>query len=382
MSETTEAMRLKNPRSVLYPQALSKRSGEETVASSTVSSDEQSVMNLTDIQFTSEIFEHLHLDDEASRHSRNPSSNENLELDEVLEAYYDEKYCASRRKSIHDRLYQEGQVQAMKKTLAAQRKKEADLNVETPKLNLSTRSYTPLRRRAEDGEKAHERLYKMGIQKRKQAIVDEAKIEAYHLKHSPKPKQRDSSKVVSRLYGKSQTYQQEGKKIRQQIAEKLKSKGPTQTRSISVSRAQAIYNRGLQFKAEREKKIEAMANAPHKSSFPKMRTQTPNRRERFFEAREDDSSYTSARSRSSSVNRARSSSVSRNSMAHRSTSGIRSTSRSSGSRDTGRSLTPSRSRERSQTPSRRISSNSVSTPGTSTTPRLPRSFKLKREFSR
>jgi hypothetical protein len=368
MTETREGTRGQTFRSELYPEKVQSkrgRSGEETIG-------------LTDVQIPSKRVEHLHLGDEKSIRSVFSSFSEKIEVDEVLEAYYEEKYCASRRESIHDRLYQEGQAQAIKRSLLAQRKKQAELYATPPKLNLSTRSYTPLKQREKNGEKAHERLYKMGIQKKKQAIIEEAKMAAYHLNHSPKPKHHDASKVVSRLYAKSQNYQQEGKRIRQQIAQKLNGKVPDQVRSISVSRAQAIYDRGLQFKADREKKIEVMANTPHKSSFPKMRTQTPNRRERFFEAREDDSSCTSARSRSSSVNMARSSSVSRNRRPQTSTSRIRSQPSTSNSTF----LPPSRSRERSRTPSRRVSSTSVTIPVTSTTPRLPRSFKLKREVSR
>ena len=360
-------------------------SGEETATTtSDYSSLEQSrVMGMTDIQITSEMLEYLELDDEKSRFSSFPSYSEKIELDEILDDYYEEKYYASKRSSIHDRLYQEGQVQAMKRALAVRKKKEAEMQVEPPKLNMATRSYTPLRQREVTGENTHERLYKLSLRKKRQAIVDEAKMEAYNVKLSPKLKPRDTSKVVARLYAKSQIYQDEGKKKREQIAKKLGSRDPTPNRKISISKGTNIYERGLQFKANRDKKIEEIANAPRKSTFPKMRTPTPSRRERFYEAR-DDGSYTSARSRSSSVSRSRpSSAASRNASSQTPTRYVRSQTPTGRSRATSssRSLTPSTARERSQTPSRRVSSKSNVTPASSSTPRLPRSFKLNREVS-
>jgi hypothetical protein len=374
-------------RSDLYPEVEKQpaiNSGEETA---TITSDHSSllgqrVMSMTDIQITSDKLEYLDLDDEKSRVSSFPACSEKLELDDILDDYYEEKYSASRRSSIHDRLYQEGQLQAMKRALVVRKKKEAELQVEPPKLNMATRSYTPLKQRGETGEKTHERLYKLSLRKKRQAIVDEAKMEAYNVKLSPKPIPRDTSEVVSRLYAKSQNYQDEGKKKREQIAKKL-SRDPTPIRKISISNGTKIYERGLQFKAERVKKIEEIWNAPRKSTFPQIRTPTPSRRERFYEAR-DDEGYTSARSRSSSVSRSRpSSAASRNTSSQTPTRYVRSQTPTGRGRatSTSRSQTPSTARERSQTPSRRVSSKSDVTPVSKSTPRLPRSFKLNREAS-
>jgi hypothetical protein len=304
------------------------------------------------------------------------------ELDQILDEYYSEKNShepisiarsSSGSSSIHDRLYKDGQVLAMRRVIAAQRKKESEKQVKPPKLHLATRTYTP---RSERGDqKTHERLYNIGLTKKKQMIEDEAKMEAYNLKHTPKLPVPGGSKVGSRLYAKSKTYREEGKQKRETIAKKL-TRDPTPTRSISVSRAQGLYDRGLSFVENRDKKIDAILNAPRESTFPKMRTQTPNRRERFFEARDSDSvtgrSQTpTARSRSRTPT-ARSSSVTP-SRRDREPSQTRTRGRAA-------SQTPSRNRNRSQTPTRRTSSQSnasfASPTKGGTTPKLPRSFKV------
>jgi hypothetical protein len=290
---------------------------------------------------------------------RNRSAHE--ELDRILDGYYHETSprqtinpCTT---TIHDRLYKEGQHSAMKRALVHQQKLEAEKYVEPPKLQMATRSYTPIRQR-DSNEKAHERLYNMRVDKKKQSIVEEAKEVAYYVKHTPKPKPIDQ-KTITRLYEKSKSYREEGKQRREKIEKKInRRRDVTPSRSISVSRGQMIYERGLAFNANREQKIERIKNAPRESSFPKMRTQTPNRRECFYDNR-DDQSRKSSVSSSGSQFRTRSSSRGRSSSVTRS-----------------RSQTPSRAR--SQTPNRRLSAqsnHSRTTPVNANVPKLPRSFK-------
>ena len=379
---------------------------------------QQQLLDLTAMRISSDMITYLD-----ARHGSDPDhskySNVNnghphqKELDQVLEGYYQEKTRnAARRKSystIHDRLYRDGQTSAMRKAYAHQQKVEADKKVVPPKLKLATRSYTPLKER-DRSVNAHERLYNIGVTRKKKAIEEEAKNDAYLMKNLPKHKpSTDGGKVVSRLYDKSKNYREDGKKKRQEIAKRLKGRDPTPTRSISVARAQKIYERGQAFNATRDKKIEEIKNAPRISSFPKMRTQTPSRRETFYDARDDQSmssnrtrgsyvrSQTPNRSRSQTPNRARSQTPSRVKIYVRQQTPIRSrTSTSSSSRQStpirsrtstsssSRQSTPSRtrsrtpSRSRSQTPNRRVSGESSRpqpTPSRENVPKLPPRFK-------
>lgn len=289
------------------------------------------------------------------------------ELLELMQRFYRIKQPVSTKTSIHERLYLKGEISATKKAKAFQLKRQEEMQITPPKLELSTRSYTPLRERTMSTEKAHDRLYKSELQKKKQAILESAKMEAYNVKHSPRPNAIDPSKSASRLYSRSLKYVEEGKKIRQEIEKKLQGRDPTPSRSISVSRAQELYERGLQFKANRDKKIQEMINAPRESSFPKMRTQISRTRGRLHESHDG-----SSRSRSSSTNRTgRSASASRRSV---------------------RSQTPTRYRsqslsdmkvDRSLTPCRRVSDKSLLSTSTSDhrSPRIPRSFRINRSDS-
>ena len=313
----------------------------------------------TDDNMTQSVRLRSPVDPDVARYLREKvrSSSSSEPVDEVMKRFHAKHKNPPRNKpsSVHDRLYKEGQYLAMKKAHVAKQKEEADKIVEPPKLQLATRSYTPVRRRGP--ETTHERLYRLGTQRKKEAISEEAMFHAYHAKHiqsSPKPAARDEKKMVSRLYKRSESFQKEGRKKREQIAKKMAPRDHTPSRSISVKRGQTIYERGLAFKANRQKKIEDTLNSPRESTFPKMRTQTPSRRECFFEARGDGDSVCSSRSRISTQSRV--------------------------VRRTRRSQTPSRNRERSQTPSRRLSSQprySSTTPSKGATPKLPpRTFNI------
>jgi hypothetical protein len=284
------------------------------------------------------------------------------EILELMENFYRiKKPSATTRESIHERLYLKGEISATRRAKAFQLKKQEEMQVVPPKLELSTRSYTPLRERAVSLEKTHDRLYKSELEKKKRAILEEAKIEAYNLKHSTKQNTIDPSQSGSRLYSRSLKYVEEGKKIRREIEKKLQGRDPTPSRSISVSRAQEIYERGLQFKANREKKIQEMINAPRESSFPKMRTQTSRTRGRLQESHED------SRIR-------RSISTSRRSVRSQTPTRYRSQSLSD---------IHSRRVDRSMTPSRRVSHRSLHSTSTSDnkSPMIPRPFKINRSDS-
>lgn len=283
------------------------------------------------------------------------------EILELMEKFYRIKQpSATTKESIHERLYMKGEISATRRAKAFQLKKQEEMQVVPPKLELSTRSYTPLRERAVSSEKTHDRLYKSELEKKKRAILEEAKIEAYNLKHSTKQNTIDPSQSGSRLYSRSLKYVEEGKKIRREIEKKLQGRDPTPSRSISVSRAQEIYERGLQFKANRERKIQEMINAPRESSFPKMRTQTSRTRGRLQESHED------SRTRSISTSRRR----------------VRS---QTPTRYRSQSLSDINSRrvDRSMTPSRRVSDRSLHSTSTSDnkSPRIPRPFNINRSDS-
>ena len=338
----------------------------------TVTKDEETATTFSDLSINSSIQQ------ETSRRTMSESPGEvqgydHEELNRLLDGYYKDRspkrVMNPSAANIHDRLYKEGQHTAMKRAYAHRQKLEAEKYVEPPKLQLATRSYTPLKER--DGQKTHERLYKLGVNKKKQAIQEEAKEQAYYAKHAPKPKIVDKE-TIKRLYEKSRSYREEGKQRRQKIAKKISRKRDvTPSRSISVTRGAQLYERGLAFTANRDRKIEEIKNAPRESSFPKMRTQTPNRRDLFFEAR-DEPTPSSRSQRSNTPSRMRSQTPTRT--------------RSNSARRTTRSQTPTRSRSqtpsrsRSQTPNRRLSAQSnysrTNTPISVAAPKLPRSFKI------
>lgn len=240
---------------------------------------------------------------------------------------------------------------------------------------------------------AHERLYKMNEYYVKKKLLDQRhRYEKAIPKPRPDSRGRDAS---TRLYKESMTMQQEGKLMRKKIEDKFRARAPTPTRSISLKKARGIYERGQTAVREKELKIQMLRNAPRKSSFPKMRTQTPTRnRERYYESREGEGEGTSTRSssraqsRSQTPSRARYSSPNtnrvRNQTPSRSRPGdeLKKSNQRSQSRNQTRSRTSSRQRERSQTPSRRMSQSRVPTLSApkikvgSPEPKLPPSFKI------
>jgi len=321
--------------------------------------------------------------------------NKMNDIDLVLDKYRSE--MRSKRKSlvspssgIHERLYEDGRVKDLQKMLAAERKKREEEDVPPPQLQIATRSYTPIRQ-AHSSVPTHERLYKMNEHAHMKLLEQRrAKMENLFPKSRPDSRGRDAS---TRLYKESKTMQEEGKLMRKKIEDKLRARAPTPTRSITLEKANRIYERGQTAAREKELKIEMLRNAPRKSSFPKMRTQTPTRnRERYYESREGDGTSTRssscapscsrtpsrARYSSPSTNRARNQTFSRS----RPGDDLEKSIQRSQSRNQTRSRTSSRQRERSQTPSRRMSQSRASSSSASKIkvgspqPKLPPSFKI------
>ncbi|GFH49036.1 predicted protein [Chaetoceros tenuissimus] len=267
------------------------------------------------------------------------------ELEEVMNEYYVEKET----NKVHNRLYERGMALAERRALAAKMKKDADEYVEEPKLELATRSYKGNRLQYSVGDNAHERLYNNAAWKKKQAIEEEAMMDVHHMSTTaPKTSLTNAVKSSSRLYGRSKTKQEEGKRLRNEIAKKLNRPAPKPSKKISISDAQNIYQRGIMFKSNSKKKIEAVINAPRESKFPKMRTLTPNRRDQFRDVQSSgyarvSRSDSNLSRRSETPSRRRSETPSRTCYATPSSGRATSTNRTS-SRSAGRSQTPTQSR--------------------------------------
>lgn len=274
------------------------------------------------------------------------------ELEEVMNEYYVEKET----NKVHNRLYERGMALAERRALAAKMKKDADEYVEEPKLELATRSYKGNRLQYSVGDNAHERLYNNAAWKKKQAIEEEAMMDVHHMSTTtPKTSLTNAVKSSSRLYGRSKMKQEEGKRLRNEIAKKLNRPAPKPSKKISVSDAQNIYQRGIVFKSNSKKKIEAVINAPRESKFPKMRTQTPNRRDQFRDVQSSgygrvSRSDSNLSRRSETPSRRRSETPSRTRYATPSSGRATSTNRTS-SRSAGRSQTPTQ-RRYANTPSK------------------------------
>ena len=82
------------------------------------------------------------------------------------------------------------------------------------------------------------------IQRKKEAAADAAKNVS-----------GSSKKVISRLYHRSKSMQEEGKAKRKMVEQKLSPRAQTPSRKISLERATDVYHRGMAYKAEKEKRL-------------------------------------------------------------------------------------------------------------------------------
>lgn len=220
----------------------------------------------------------------------------NEELEEILKEHYKIKHSSSpihfrddsssylqneHRDSIDvcEKLYRDGLKKQKQRAMDVRAKIDQENHVEAPKLHLATnRSYTPMRTRP-SLENVHDHLYSLSRQKQMENVKKkEEEMQAIENRMkgamiSPKQKQE----VIGRLYQRAKAKQQEGRKLRKEIEQKLAPRTPTPSKKIPLSKAGDMYERGLSHRAQKERKIEDILNSPRESTFPKMRTQSRSR---------------------------------------------------------------------------------------------------------
>ena len=179
--------------------------------------------------------------------------------------------------NICDRLYHEAKEKEYKRANIIKEKVDQENNVGPPKLRLAAdRSYTPIRSRPICAS-IHDHLYNLSkIKDEKKKYLELEEINA-NTTNRGVLSAKQSSKVAGRLYDRSRNRQEEGRKKRENIKKKLTPRAPTPSRKISLSKATAIYDRGISHKAKKERKIEDILNTPTGSTFPKMKSQTKGR---------------------------------------------------------------------------------------------------------
>jgi hypothetical protein len=190
---------------------------------------------------------------------------------------YDDERGESSNNGICERLYHEGMKKEKQRARDIRDKLDQENNVSSPRLKLeSRRSYTPMRTRP-NNENVHDHLYSLSRKKQIEVEEEKKKDEMETIEKTSgmavlSPTQ--GMMVSGRLYQRSRSRQQEGRRLRKQIEKKLAPRAPTPTKKIPLSKATGMYERALAHKAQTERKIEDILNSPRESNFPKMRTQS------------------------------------------------------------------------------------------------------------
>lgn len=177
---------------------------------------------------------------------------------------------------VCNRLYNMG---VEKEKVRAQYLKEAkqveeQLSQPPPKLEISTRSYTPLKARPYErkiaalGDYSTVHNYLYYLSKDKQA---EAAREAERAKQTDENVKvlstREGQKVVHRLYQRSKSLQHDGRERREKIAIAHAPKPQAPTKKISQDKATAFFDRQMAHKVAHEKKIaDAQVNRPPRNN--------------------------------------------------------------------------------------------------------------------
>jgi len=143
-----------------------------------------------------------------------------------------------------------------------ERKTREDKQLSKSRLNLATRKSNGSSSSSSSGSNIHNKLYFLAKVKRdeRQKMMQEARDE----KEKKLPKQmvtrtkseREANQGFARLYSKSMKKNNEGRKLREAIAQKKAPRAPTPTRTIKAEEAANIYNRGMVQKMHLEIKRE------------------------------------------------------------------------------------------------------------------------------
>lgn len=170
------------------------------------------------------------------------------------------------------------------------RSKMNDVSQPPSKMDISTRSYTPLKARPYERKIAalgdystvHNYLFYLSKDKQAEAAKD-AERENNNVPLGKVLNTREEQKVVHRLYERSKSLQHDGKERREKIATALAPRPQTPSKKISQDKATAFFDRQMAHKAAYEKKIlEAQVHRPPRSKgadfdLPGERASTPAR---------------------------------------------------------------------------------------------------------
>jgi len=206
-------------------------------------------------------------------------------------------YSEDRSTLACNRLYKMGIHNEKLKAINLKQAKrvEAKLYQQKEKLEISTRSYTPLKARPYErkressfGNQSTVHNYLYYLSKDKQAEADREKHTDESVASVGVDKVLSTSekqKVVHRLYSRSRSLQKDGRERREKVAIALAPKPRAPTKIISHDKATAFFDRQMAHKAARDQRIaDAQVNRPPRSraqdynlDLSGERSQTPSR---------------------------------------------------------------------------------------------------------
>jgi len=168
---------------------------------------------------------------------------------------------------------------------------EEKLHQQNEKLEISTRSYTPLKARpyerkiASLGNQSTVHNYLFHLSKDKHADADREKHSDVSVGVDKALSTKEKQKVVHRLYSRSRSRQKDGRERREKVEIALAPKPRAPTKTISQDKATAFFDRQMAHKAARDQRIaDAQVNRPPRSNAQDSncdlsgeRSQTPSR---------------------------------------------------------------------------------------------------------
>jgi len=140
------------------------------------------------------------------------------------------------------------------------------------KLDISTRSYTPLKARPYERKivgnysTVHNYLFYLSKDKKAEAARDAEREKQYTDNNAKVLSKEDENKVVHRLYERSKSLQHDGRERREKIETRLAPKVKSPSKKISQDKAAAFFDRQMAHKAAVEQRIaNAQVNRPPRS---------------------------------------------------------------------------------------------------------------------
>jgi len=184
-------------------------------------------------------------------------------------------YSENRSTLACNRLYKMGihNEKLKAQNLKQAKRVEEKLN-QQEKLEISTRSYTPLkarpyeRKRESFGNQSTVHNYLFCLSKDKQAEADREKHtdESVASVSGKVLSPREKQKVVHRLYSRSRSLQKDGRERREKVAIALAPKPRAPTKTISQDKVNSFFDRQMAHKAARDQRIaDAQVHRPPRS---------------------------------------------------------------------------------------------------------------------